>query len=52
MGGLHDWVYGSFLSLINEGYIFIRGSTCIRLGMVFGQTDRYMGGVGMDSWVG
>ena len=28
---------GSFLSLINEGYIFIRGSTCIRLGMVSGK---------------
>ena len=38
------------MSLINEGYIFIRGSTCIRLGMVSGQTDRYMGGfVKVDS---
>ena len=52
MGGLHDWVYGSFLSLINERYIFIRGSTYIWWGMGSGQTDRYMGGVGMDSWVG
>ena len=49
----HGWVeayangrvgLGAFLSLINEGYIFIRGLTCIRWGMVSGQTDRYMSG--------
>ncbi len=38
------------MSLINEEYIFIRGSTYIRLGMVSGQTDGYMGAfVNVDS---
>ena len=35
----------AFLSLRNEGYIFIRDSTCIRACMLSGQTDRYMGGL-------
>ena len=35
---LHNFSGGVFLSLINEGYRFTRGSTCICWCMVFGQT--------------
>ena len=51
MGGLG---LGSFLSLINEGYIFIRGSTCIRSMYGLRTDGRGMGGLveWVDGWMG
>ena len=40
------------MSLINEGYRFTRGSTCICWCMVFGQTGWYGWTSGMGGWVG
>ena len=45
MGGLEEWVNRGVLTVRNEGYIFIRGSTSITWDMVSGQTD------GMGGWV-
>ena len=37
--------------MCNEGYIFIRGSTCITWDMVFGQTGWYGWMGGLEEWV-
>ena len=42
---------GVFLSLINEGYRFTRGSTCICWCMVSGQTGWYGWMGGLEEWV-
>ena len=45
----------AFLSLRNEGYIFIRDSTRIRSDMVSGQTEGCMGGLrdgSRNGWIG